>query len=498
MVKTLILFFLMILPICAHCSVIICSEMVDDDSTENFLEFKKCLAAAENEPEKTVRIPIGIKGSYYKIAYPNIPVIPKRVTVIGDDGVKFNGTIRLSNYSTIDNIEFKTQRRSIIIGENELVVGAVVKNCIFGDGDWASILAYRANDTLITNNEFYALRGGNGQNIQFLGGKRNKIINNYVYGGTVCISLKYSRSTNGPAPESTFEDFLIEGNTCEYPLEEGISFDIAGEASYAVPTLERDFVASSSIKSVTLSHPNWAPTGNPNYVGYDVIFLTGTMAGQTRLITGQSKATFNLSSSISGVKPGDEVLIGAPYKRNIIRGNTVIKNDASAILFFGMGYGNIIENNKIIGFGSRNNGGIGIKSLDNIAKPKNSVTGELGRAPNCFNVIRNNTLSGNIALFYHPDNNMKYIPVSARYQEPFHSYGNIVVNNKLGGRLHITHQKELYINNNEYSSIYTQDVSYSPKVSFDIPTNTSELSFDQGIPPEAPKNVFVQCIENCP
>ena len=252
----------------AYAEVIVCNTMVGNNSTDNSKALNACMKAAASKPEKTVNIPAA--AGAYKVS--STLTVPEGVSIIGDDGATLNTTLRLSNYSKVINIIFKDQSRAIIIGYTQYVTGAEVRDCTFGKSTWATILAYKANECVIDNNVLVNQRGrfpdGSkpGQNIIILGGKRNRITNNTVYGGKTGILFKYSRISNGGGYDSIIEDNTVMNNTVEAFMEEGISFDVVGNDSNQVATLEYDTISTARGSQVTLAHANWAKAGNPTPV----------------------------------------------------------------------------------------------------------------------------------------------------------------------------------------------------------------------------------------
>lgn len=384
------------------------------------------MQAAESEPERTVIVPAAA-GAY---TVKSTLTVPEGVTLVGQEGATLNATLRLSDRSVLDNIAFTDGARRVIIGETSLVTGAEVRNCSFGSSTWASLLAYRANDCLVCSNTF--VNGRNGGNIIFLGGKRNVIRRNSITGGRTAVLFLYSRTSNGGGYESLIEDNLVEYNTvhavARRQYEEGISFDVAGDGPAATAALEYDRISSATGKQVVLSHANWAPTGNPSYVGYDMVFLSGDLIGQTRRIAAQSSATFTLDKSVSRATAGDKIVIGATFKRNIVRNNIVNSpNLDDAILLYGMAFENIVESNTVA-----RGANIAVMSLDNTVRPTDSVTGTWGRAPSGYNLVRGNTVGGRIRLQYYAIPVIKgHTNTYARY----HTYGNSVVDNEVSDRI---------------------------------------------------------------
>jgi hypothetical protein len=417
----------------AYAATITCNALVDDNSTDNTAALNACIKAAQSETEKTVSIPNGSKA--YKFNY--FITVPKGVSIIGAGGSTFNGKFRLSNYSKMINMTFSRAGRRIILGEignsSGYITGAEVRNCTFGISTWSSIIGYRVNDCIFDGNTFnnvkYIKGKKAGANLTILGGKRNKITNNITYGGKTGIIFKYSLLGNGGGYESLIEDNIVKYNTVEGFLEEGITFDLTGNDPAQIASLEYDTILSANGFQVTLSHANWSLTGNPSYVGYDMIFLSGTLAGQLRRITAQSRATFTLDKSVSGAAKGDKIVIGATFKNNIISKNRVINKGGfskGSIILFGMAFYNKIEGNIV------ENGGISIRSLDNLVRSKDSVTGTWGRAPCGYNLVKDNNVGHRVILLYHAFPVMKG---HANTYSSYNSYGNAVINNKISDRL---------------------------------------------------------------
>jgi len=438
----LIIFVLLIIGLSlvhtsVYADIITCNALVDDNSTDNTAALNACITAAQSETEKTVSIPNGSKA--YK--FNSYITVPEGVSIIGAGGSTFNGRFRLSNYSKMINMNFPISDRRIILGEigysSGYITGAEVRDCTFGKSTWSSIIGYRVNDCIFDGNTFNNVQyiNGNkaGSNLQILGGKRNKITNNTTYGGFTGIIFKYSVLANGGGYKSLIEDNIIMYNTVKDPLEEGISFDVTGDDPAQVASLEYDTISSAYGSQVTLSNANWAPTGNPSYIGYDLVFLTGTLAGQTRRIIAQSSATFTLDASITGASAGDKIVIGATFKGNLISHNKVIGGGDGAILLYGMAFRNTITNNTVTGVGSS----ISIRSLDNLVRSKDSVTGTWGRAPCGYNLVKDNDVGYRVILLYYA------IPViwgHANTYSPYYNYGNAVVDNKISDVLWANYQ----------------------------------------------------------
>jgi hypothetical protein len=288
---------------------------------------------------------------------------------------------------------------------------------------------------------------GFGASIQILGGKRNQITNNVTRGGITAIAFLYSRSANGGGAASLIENNAVSGNTCSDFFEEGITFDVLGNRPADTAALEYDTIVSVGGSTVTLSNHTWPP-----YVGYDLVFLTGALAGRTLSIVKQSGNGFVVDSPPKGAAPGDQVVIGATFKNNLVSGNTVAAaaSDQNSILLYGMAFGNRIENNRIL------SGGIKVESLDNLIPASGSVTGTYGRAPCGYNTIKNNVVSGDVSLEYYaiPDMNGH-----ANAYPAYASCGNNVIGNQCA-QVNANHQVA-FIANNTGTRDYS-DVTLSP------------------------------------
>jgi hypothetical protein len=298
--------------------------------------------------------------------------------------------------------------------------GNKVSGCTFGAYPRAGLIVAVGNENVIDGNTFNGVTGF-GAGIQVLGGKRNHITDNVTRGGITAIAFLYSRSSNGGGAASLIEDNVVSGNTCLDFSEEGITFDVLGNSAADVAALEYDTIVSVGGSTVTLSSHTW-----PSYAGYDVVFLSGALAGRTRSIVGQSGNGFVVDSAPTGAAPGDQVVIGAAFKNNLVSENTVTAaaSDQNSILLYGMAFGNRIDNNRIL------SGGIKVESLDNLIPASGSVTGTYGRAPCGYNTIKNNVVSGAVSLEYYaiPDMNGH-----ANAYPAYTSHGNNVVGNQCAG-----------------------------------------------------------------
>lgn len=303
-----------------------------------------------------------------------------------------SGTLRLGNDCTVVGVKFTNAGREVVISGN----GNTVRGCTLGANSWTALMIERGSDNVIDANTFNTVQG-QGANITVTGGARNHITDNVTKGGVTAILFMWSRSSNGGGLDSIIEGNVVTGNVCSGYSEEGISFDLKANDGADAGALEYDAVRAVGGQTLTLT-----ATGFPNYVGYDVVFVDGAMRGRTRTITGQSGSAFTVAGDIAGAKAGDHVTIGACYKGNVVRGNTVTSQPGSdpysAVLLYGLCFGNVIEDNTIPV------GKIKVTSLDYTAVASGSVTGTHGRAPCGYNTIRGNRVqdsTGRVSLEFY-------------------------------------------------------------------------------------------------
>jgi hypothetical protein len=402
--------------------------------------------------------------------------VPEGVSLVGQEGVRLRATLRLSDNSVLDNIDFTGGERRVIIGETSYVTGAEVRNCSFGDSTWASIIAYRANDCLIYNNTFNNKKSG--QNILFHGGKRNTVSYNSISGGRTAILFLYFRNVNGGGYKSLIEGNIVEYNTVHdvsaHQYEEGISFDCAGDGTTHTAAIENDKVSSASGKQVTLSHADWKRTGNPSYVGYDMVFLSGDLIGQTRRIAGQSGATFTLDKSVYGAAKGDIITIGATFKHNIVRNNKINSpNLDDGITLYGMCFQNIIENNNLV-----RDTNISIVSADNLVRSEGSVTRTWGRAPCGYNLVKGNSVGGRIILTRYAWPVMKG---HINTYGPYYSYGNSVIDNKISIATRAVYQYLIFSRNTGTTDFHYVNIIDEDEGSIGQPSGHEDIAPPSGL-----------------
>jgi hypothetical protein len=353
-----------------------------------------------------------------------------------------SGVLTLGSRCTITGVNFTGGSAGVRITGS----GTTVQGCTFGANSWAALILFVGNDNLIDGNTFNGVTGS-GANIQVLGGKRNQITNNVTHGGITAIAFLYSRGSNGGGTASVIDGNVVKGNTCSGFSEEGITFDVLGNQAADVSTFEDARVASVAGQTVSLSSAAY-----PSYVGYDMVFVSGAMAGHTRTIVAQSGSSFTLDGPVSAA-PNDEVVIGAPFKNNVVANNTVsAAGSNNAILLYGMAFGNTIENNRVLV------GNLKVESLDNIVPATGSATRSYGRAPCGYNTVQSNTVAGDISLEYYA---IPTINGHANSYPAYTSYGNNVIANSCS---HIDANRQVaYIAGNAGSANYS-NVTLSPVV----------------------------------
>ena len=419
-----------------------CSGLTGNGTTDDSDALEGCLSSAI--PGDIINLPSG----KYLLNGNRIFIIPEKVSLVGATGAEIiNGSFSLSNYSKIISFEFSGRDRAIIIGERALVTGAEVRNNTFGSSPtWTTLLAYRANDCIIDNNTFNGavvnwptIVGGN---IQFGGGKRNKITNNKIYGGRTSIIWLPHTNLNGAT--DMFEDNEITGNYVENPSEEAITLDGRADSDDNIAAKEYDKLSSVGTNQVTLSNSNWAKQSSPGYVGYDLVFIDGNLIGQTRKIISRSGATLTLDGSVAGAAVGNQITIGATAKRNLIAHNTVV-GSWTAINLYGMCFNNIVEYNTVT------TDIIKSVSSDNGRIFNGSVTKTYGRGPNGYNIIRYNTLENASSptkgviesIYFHIPKQQWHDNVYS----PYTTYGNCIYGNKIGNKLR-GYLQSMYVSNN--------------------------------------------------
>ena len=461
MIKRLfIILIIFLVPAIGWASVITCSTMVADNSTDNTAALNTCITSAQSETEKTVEIPTA--ADYYKLT--GYFTIPENIVIQGEEGAKLNAQFRMSDGSEIINFTFSGGAYRIYIGEigqapDEYIDNVVVRDCEF-TGSTASplVLGARVNDSVFDNNTF---ANDTGSNLQILGGKRNVVTNNTITDGKTAIIFKYDAAANGGGPDSMIHGNIVMGNTVSGFSEEGISFDMEGSATTSQMFLERDTIESINGGNVTLSSAGWGGGDDPDYVGMKMIFVDGDLIGTTRTITVQSNAVFTIDgAALSANEIGDIIVIAATFEGNIIAYNEITSSGKSSILLYGMAFLNRIYENTL------SRGNIGIKSLNNTREPDTLVDGNVtstcGTAPTGYNLVSDNDVGTDATYCAANTGNCR---MDSFYREPtvesctgawptYITKGNSFTDNLTDNGLYVAYQK-YYVDGNVSSSIST-------------------------------------------
>jgi hypothetical protein len=335
---------------------------------------------------------------------------PDGYTYNGGGTETTSGELDLGSNCTISGMHFTN-------GSNQIAINGshnTISGCTFGPNTWSAVLIYNGQYNTITGCTFNTNRE-QGANIQVLGGSYNQITNNHTYGGVTLCTFLYSRSANGGGPDAIIHDNVVSGNTFTGNGEEGVSFDCLGNNSGDTGAFEYDAIASVSGSNVTLSTHTW-----PNYDGFYMAFTDGPLQGQLRQISSHSGSTFTLASAPTGAVSGNHVVICAPYLHNTVSNNTIVNTGYCCVELYGLAFNNIIQNNICSG------GPIIVRSVDSISSANGNVTATAGRAPNGYNLVAGNQISGyGVVLDYANINNV----VAHPYTTPFQTKGNNVENN---------------------------------------------------------------------
>jgi len=427
----------------ADCEYVTDHGTVADGTTDDSAAFETAMAAAM-AAGTSLCVPAGTYLLGHTVHVPPGLVVlgegpDSLLTVAAGVGMMLGDYVRLS-YLAFDHAG--TSPMAVMLGDWDRGqrTGVTVSHCTFtGDFTWSTMLAWVCNDCLIDSNTL-TKSGGVGGSIQFAGGKRNRVTNNVVTGGVTGILFIYSRVVTDGNKASLIENNEVIGNTLSGFSEEGISFDVAGNNTETVASFEYDTIAVVSGSTITLSNHNW-----PDYVGFDMVFLSGNMESRTRSITNQVGNDFVLDAAVTDAAPGDEVVIGAAFKGNLVQNNTVTAQSA-AIMLYGMCFENIVENNVIL------DGHIIVESTDNIEKSDGNVTGTWGRAPSGYNRVLNNTINnGHVRLVYW---GWPEIHGHVNTYSYYRTSGNNVIDNTCAEGVHGNHQF-CYLSGNSGGTSFT-------------------------------------------
>lgn len=286
-------------------------------------------------------------------------------------------------------------------------------------------------------NHFYEMDGL--RPIQ-LWGSNNRVERNFVDGGVFGISLLGRQDVAAFRRPCTGN--LIAGNIVLNTSEEGISMDIVGNSATQTVIREYDTVATTPGSSViTLASPNWS--AQTTYTGsvYDLVFVSGTLAGKRYKITTHSGASFTLAgvaADYASIAVGNGVSIQLSCYGNTIANNIIIpaliegRDFSSGIVLHGTGTENTIVNN--VTFGINNGAGPfdnyaireanlnGIAATDAItydATNPTTIAATQRRAPVGLNTISNNrSLGGGTGVDYlNYSSTADFTPIGSTYTD---------------------------------------------------------------------------------
>jgi len=381
-----------------------------DGSTDDTDHFQAAIDAAALA-DKGVLIPA---GSYYLASSPTFPVGTILQGIVGGTSI-IKGPITLTDNVAVNDLRFSVADAPN--GANYAITGeydnCVIDHCTFDSFTWTALALACGNDNVISYNDFNGTTGV-GANVTIGGGKRNAVTYNTIDGGITSIILMASRSWGPGGLACVFEDNVISYNTIAGCSEEAINFDCHGNEPVDTAAMEYDTIVAVNGSVVTLSSHTW-----PDYVGYDVVFLDNALQGRTRTITSIDGNDFTLDSAPTGAAADDTIVIGSPFKNNIVEYNT-ISGGSPSILLYGMCFENIVRYNTTVG------GDIKVSSIDSLCKAASQVTGQWGRAPSGYNRVTDNPdVDGKIYLEYY---NVTDI-ADPLYGTPFVAKGNNVIDN---------------------------------------------------------------------
>lgn len=305
-----------------------------------------------------------------------------------------------------------------------------IRNNVFDGCDYG-FLSVRCRDFLIDGNIFY---DSTTRAVTFFSGKRNRVLNNTVQGGTAGVGFVMLRNTVGYS--RIIEGNIVSGNTVIGYDEEGIAFDVNGSDGDTAGVIETDTVASTGTSgsnfTVTLADTGWGTHPAAVYFGYYCTFLTGALVGRSFFISDMPANTGRMvfvpadmtSAEHALIQEGDYVSIGTPQIANSITNNYVNAAGSASghgttngIILFGNCFHNTISGNVV------EHGNIEINSIEGIDKPTTTYTDNNPRAMSLYNVVTGNTVTRGDILFDH-------LGFGAFEDNPtFQSVGNVAVGN---------------------------------------------------------------------
>lgn len=247
-------------------------------------------------------------------------------------------------------------------------------------------------------------------------GSNHTISGNYVNGGIFGITALGKH--NIAAGRRPCTGNVIRGNIVLNTSEEGISFDVVGNVAAETVIREYDTVSAKPGSPVfTLASANWGALTTYTGSVYDMVFVSGALAGKRYKITTHSGANFTTdigASEYALSATSDGVSIQLSCYANTIANNIVIpllnaeRAHTTGITLHGTGVDMNIVNNIV--YGENDGVGAGDTSLTyygireaslNSIVGTDSVTGVQRRAPVGLNrIIGNRSLGGGVGADY--------------------------------------------------------------------------------------------------
>ena len=340
-----------------------------------------------------VRVPA---GTYLTAAFN----LTSNAVVVCDPGVEIrqSGTLGILGTSTWLGGTFRCQGAAVGVcmgvSATSTVSKAALRGVTFAAGvsppagySRAALQVTRATDSLVEQCAFQS-GASSGANIEMFSGIRFAIKDNVISGGATGIKFGWGRSMAGTLNAAGIWGWTIAGNTISGQTGEGILFECSSQGA-DTPSIEAAKVAAISGQTITLEAFSGA---YQNVQWLDMVPLDGALAGRWLRLTAQSGAkleTFTVADDISSLKVGDPVVIAAPYRSGTIVGNDITAAPGrAAILLNGLCLDNRIVGNRCV------DGGIDVRSVDNLPIATGRVSPGWGRAPSAFNVIDGNILGG--------------------------------------------------------------------------------------------------------
>jgi hypothetical protein len=352
------------------------------------------------------------------------------------EAINING----KSHITIQDFDFDWSRARFIYSTiNIKSSGITVKNChtlnstVFLSGFYFPLVEdLWINNCRIDSNANALV----GSAIEIQGGEKIWITDNSIDGGKVSILTKYTGTSNN---NTSVKRYAVVGNTIYNYREEGISADLAPDGVYH-SSFDHDVIDTGGVSgtTITFANANWGGGDDPDWVGYDALFLSGALRGNAYTIVGQSGADFTLSANVetAGAVAGDEVLIGSLISNLYWARNAVARywGDDDHMLLYGLVHNAVLENNRI---GRPGISGCRIQVLGyyNGYAYNDSVTGKCSVTPNSMVLIKNNTVFDDIT-YYDFTTNICSPNVGHKYQNLGTFKDNVIYDNSGTGYLY--------------------------------------------------------------